>query len=237
MVTPEGQADGFSVELLRAALKAVGREATFKTGVWSEIKADLAEGRLEVLPLVGRTPEREATYDFTFPYLTMHGTIVVRDTNADIQGPADLRGKQVAVLGGDNAEEYLHRADLGAAIVPLPSFETALRGLSSGKYDAVVIQKLLAFQLMRQAGITNLRVVSPPLKEFTQNFCFAVRNGNGALLAQLNEGLAIAMADGTSRRLHAKWFSALEAMGLSKSRIVVGGDDDYPPSEFLDENG
>ncbi len=133
MVTPEGQADGFSVELLRAALKAVGREATFKTGVWSEIKADLAEGRLEVLPLVGRTPEREATYDFTFPYLTMHGTIVVRDTNTDIQGPADLRGKQVAVLRGDNAEEYLHRADLGAAIVPLPSFETALRGLSSGK--------------------------------------------------------------------------------------------------------
>ena len=237
IVTPDQQADGFSVELMRAALKAVGREVSFTIGSWPVIKQDLAEGRIDALPLVGRTPEREAIYDFTFPYLTMHGAIVVREDNTDIHGPADLRGKQVAVLQGDNAEEYLRRANLGAVIVPLPSFETALRELSGGKYDAVVIQKLLAFQLMHQTGIANLRVEGPPLKDFTQTFCFAVRKGNSAILAQLNEGLAIAMADGTFRRLHAKWFSALEAMSLTKSRIVVGGDANYPPYEFLDANG
>ena len=70
VVRPDGQADGFSVELLRAALKALGRETTFRTGFWPEIKRDLSDGRLQVLPMVGRTPEREAIYDFTFPYLT-----------------------------------------------------------------------------------------------------------------------------------------------------------------------
>ncbi len=237
MVTENGGADGFSVELLRAALKAVGREASFETGPWPKIKQDLAEGRIQALPLVGRTPEREAFYDFTFPYLTMHGAIVVREDNTDIHGPSDLRGKRVAVLQGDNAEEYLRRARLGAAIVPLPSFATALRGLSDGQYDAVVIQKLLAFQLMESGRITNLKIAGPPLKAFTQNFCFAVRKGDRPLLASLNEGLAIVMADGTFRRLYAKWFSALETMGRTKSRIIVGGDDHYPPYEFLDENG
>ena len=98
IVTPDNQAGGFSVELLRAALKAVGREVTFRVGPWATIKKDLADGRLQALPLVGRTPEREAIYDFTFPYLTMHGAIVVREDNTDIHGPADLRGRRVAVL-------------------------------------------------------------------------------------------------------------------------------------------
>ena len=235
IVAPDGRADGFSVELLRASLQAVGLETEFKTAPWAELKQDLAEGRLRALPLVGRTPEREALYDFTFPYLTMHGTIVVRNDNADIQSPSDLKGKQVAVLQGDNAEEFLRDANLGAKIVPLPSFDTALRELSAGKHDAVVIQKLLAFQLMQQAGLTNLAAVGPSL--YAQSLCFAVRKGDAGLLAALNEGLSIAMADGTFRTLHTQWFADIEAAGRTQSRIVVGGDSDYPPYEFIDANG
>ena len=233
--TGDGHARGFSVELFQAALQAVGRAAEFKTAPWAEIKQDLAEGRLQALPLVGRTPEREAIYDFTFPYLTMHGTLVVRDDNTKIRGLADLKGLQVAVLAGDNAEEYLRRVDPGAKIIARPSFETALRELSAGKHDAVVIQKLLFFQLAQQAGLDNLRAVGPQL--FSQNFCFAVREGDRALLDTLNEGLSLAMADGTFRRLYAKWFADLEAAGRGKSRIVIGGDRDFPPYEYLDANG
>jgi hypothetical protein len=54
-----GRADGFSVELLRAALAAMGREVTFRTGPWGEVKGWLEKGEVQVLPLVGRTPERE----------------------------------------------------------------------------------------------------------------------------------------------------------------------------------
>lgn len=236
-VSPDGTADGFSVELLRAALRAVGREVTFETGPWPKIKQDLADGRLDALPLVGRTPEREALFDFTVPYLTMHGAIVVRKDSVDIQGPKDLKGKQVAVLQGDNAEEYLRRAGVGAVIVPLPSFAEALRDLSAGRYDAVVIQKLLALQLIQADHLANLRVAGPPLRDFSQSFCFAVRKGDQSLLDSLNEGLALVMADGTFRRLYAKWFYALEAFGRTRSRIVVGGDADYPPYEFVDKNG
>ncbi len=237
LATPEGQADGFSVELLQAASKAMGRDVTFKMGPWSELKDDLAEGRIEALPLVGRTPEREALYDFTVPYLTRHGVLVVREDREDIRTTADLRGRQVAVLQGDNAEEYLRRSNLGAVIIPLPSFEQALQELSAGKYDAVVIQKLLALQLLQKTGIKNLQMAGPPLNDFTQEFCFAVRKGNSKLLALLNEGLALVMADGTFRQLSTKWFSEMEAAGKTLSRIVVGGDSDYPPYEYLDRNG
>jgi len=237
IVNPDNSVTGFSVELLRAALKVMDRKVAFETGTWPEMKQKLAEGSIEVLPLVGRTPEREAIYDFTFPYLVMHGTIIVRDSTTGIQIPSDLAGKRVAVLKGDNAEEYLLRAKLGAEIISLDSFETALRALSEGQYDAVVIQKLLAMQIIKNNGFKNLKVAGPQLTDFKQSFCFATRKGNKELLALLNEGLSIVMADGTFRELYATWFSGIEAFGQAGSRIIMGGDSNYPPYEYLDKNG
>ncbi len=237
IVKEDKQADGFAVALLRASLKAMGRDVSFKTAEWAEIKQDLAEGRLQALPMVARSPEREDVFDFTFPYLTMHGTIVVREGEAGINGAADLKGKRVAVLAEDIAHEYLRRANLGAEIIALPSFAVAMRELSQGKHDAVVIQKLLALQIMKAEGLKNLRIVGPPLTGYTQTFCFAVRKGDKELLGLLNEGLSIVMADGTFRRLHSEWFASLESIGRTRSRIVVGGDSEYPPYEYLDHNG
>nr|MBP8215468.1 transporter substrate-binding domain-containing protein [Propionivibrio sp.] len=75
IVTKDGRADGFAVEMLRESLRAMGREVEFSVGPWHKIKQDLVEGRIQVLPLVARTEERQAVYDFTAPYLNIHGTI------------------------------------------------------------------------------------------------------------------------------------------------------------------
>jgi PAS domain S-box-containing protein len=234
IVEANGQAGGFSVELMRAALAAMGREVSFRTGPWADVRGWLESGEVQALPLVGRTPEREALYDFTFPYMSLYGAIVVRDDNTDIQDIASLRGRDVAVMLGDNAEEYLRREDRGIEIHTTATFEEALQGLSDGQYDAVVIQHLVAVRLIQEAGLENLRVIPEPIDDYRQDWCFAVKDGDKDTLALLNEGLALVMADGTYQRLYSKWFAALE---LPNRRIVVGGDYDYPPYEYLDENG
>lgn len=236
-VTPEGRADGFAVELLQAALRVMGRTATFKTGPWDGLKQDLAEGRLQVLPLVGRTPEREALFDFTFPYLTMHGTVVVRKGETGIRSFDDLPGKRVAVLKGDNAEEFVRRSGLAASIAAADTYEIALRELAAGRHDAVVIQRLVFNRLQRQYSLEDLVSVGPPLAGFVQKFCFAVRKGDDRLLSLLNEGLALVMADGTFRQLHERWLALDESAALQSTRLVVGGNAAYPPYSFRDAHG
>ena len=235
VVDADGQAGGFSVELMRAALAAMGREVSFRTGQWADVRSWLESGEVQALPLVGRTPEREAIYDFTFPYMSLYGAIVVRDDNTDIQDMASLRGRDVAVMLGDNAEEYLRREDRGITIHTTATFEEALEGLSEGRYDAVVMQHLVAVRLIQETGLKNLRVISKPIEDYRQDFCFAVKKGDADTLALLNEGLALVMADGTYQRLHSEWFAALELP--TDRRIIVGGDSDYPPYEYLDANG
>ena len=234
-VDSQGRADGFSVELMRESLRAMNREAAFRIGEWNEVRGWLERGDVDALPLVGRTPERETLYDFTFPYMTLFGAIVVRDGTTGIAGIDDLRGRAVAVMRGDNAEEFLRREDRGIDIRTTPTFEEGLRDLAEGRHDAVVIQRLVAVRLLRELGLKNLRLLPGPITAFRQDFCFAVRKGDAEALALLNEGLALAMADGTYRRLHAKWFAALELP--SGRRLVFGGDRNYPPYEYLNEHG
>ena len=234
-VDDTGQADGFSVELLRESLQAMGRGVSFATGTWPKVKGLLERGEVQALPLVGRTSEREEVFDFTFPYMTLHGAIVTRQDAADITDLEDLRGKRVAVMQGDNAEEFLRRKERGMDIHTTPTFTDALRGVSQDRFDAVVVQRLVALRLLQETGLTHLRIVEKPVMDFRQDFCFAVQEGDRETLALLNEGLALVMADGTYRHLHAKWFAALELP--THRRIVVGGDHNYPPFEFLDENG
>ncbi len=235
LVDETGRATGFSVELLSAALAAMGREVEFETGPWSEVRGLLEQGNIQALPLVGRTPERESVFDFTFPYMSLHGVVVVRDDATGIRNLTDLKGRQAATMKGDNAEEFLRREDRGIRIVATPTFEDALRELSQGLHDAVVVQHLVALRLIQATGLTNLRIVEPPIEGFRQDFCFAVREGDRETLALLNEGLALIIADGTYRRLHAKWFAVLQLP--SDRPVIIGGDHDYPPFEYLDEKG
>ncbi|MEL0585860.1 MAG: EAL domain-containing protein [Candidatus Thiodiazotropha sp. (ex. Lucinoma kazani)] len=121
-VLDDGRAGGFSVELMREALHAMGRKVTFEVRPWSEIKLDLEKGRLEALPLVGRTPEREEVFDFTIPYISLYGAVFVRDDEDNIKILEDLRDRRVGVLHGDNAEEFMRREKITNQLVTAPAY-------------------------------------------------------------------------------------------------------------------
>ena len=235
LVHDDGRADGFSVELMRESLAKMGRSVEFRTGAWAEVRGMLERGEIHALPLVGRTPEREAAFDFTVPYLTMHGAIVVRQDSSGIQTLTDLRGRRVGVMRGDNTDEFLRREDYGIVLITTPTFSDAFRLLATNGCDAVVAQNLVARRILQETPLKNLKTLNPPIPGFSQQFCFAVRKGDHATLALLNEGLALAIADGTRRRLHAKWFASMELP--SDRAIIIGGGRDFPPFKYLDERG
>lgn len=204
-VDKKNQADGFSVELLQAALHHVGRDVNFKVSAWSELKEDLEHGRLQVLPVVARTTERQKIFDFTFPYMSLHGTIVTRKEDESIKQLSDLEGKAIVVMQSDSAEDYVKEHRLSTNIVTTKSVEIALKGLSEGKYDAMIVQKLVAENLISKLALNNLKTVGQPIEHF-QDLCFAVHKGDDELLAELNEGLSLTISDGTFERLREKWF-------------------------------
>ena len=231
-VTSSGEADGFSVDLLKAVAREEGLSLSFKIDQWSVIKEELKDGELDVLPLVGYTEERDEYFDFSVPYIVMYGNIFVRSNNQTISTEDDLFGKEIIVMEGDNAHEYALRMNFSDKIYTVASYEEAFKLLSSGKHDAVLAQSLVGEKLINDLNIKNIRAVTQldndgvtriktRLSGFEQKFCFAVKVGDKELLAKLNEGLAIVSENGTYDQLYKKWFPFLIDDTPSTEQIII----------------
>ncbi|MBN2415061.1 transporter substrate-binding domain-containing protein [bacterium] len=224
IINEAGEPDGFSVELFREAAAAMGLRAVFTSGPWHQLMQDLADGSIDALPLVGRSPEREEIFDFTFPYHTMRGAVFMRTGEAEIDSLDRLAGKEIIVMQGDNAHEYVLRAGISDRIFTTDTYETAFRQLSAGRHDVVIAQRLMGLSLLNRLHIDNIIALDIPLPDFNQDFSFAVTKGNAKLLSLLNEGLSIIIADGTYDRLHKKWWAPDSDYGMSsreKARIIL----------------
>lgn len=230
-VTESGEADGFSVELLKAVAEETGIRLTFRIDEWSVIKDELMNGELDVLPLVSYSEERDEYFDFSVPYIVMYGNIFVRSDNDTIQTEEDLFGKEIAVMSEDTAHEYALRMDFTDRLVLTSTFQEAFQQLNEGKIDAVLAQSLVGEKIISDMGLNNIKAVNQfdddgvsrvktRLSGFEQKFCFAVKEGDGELLAKLNEGLAVVSVNGTYNQLYEKWFPFLLDRSPSMEEIV-----------------
>lgn len=233
-VTSGGVADGFSVELLKAVADVMDLQVEFKIDQWQVIKSELEQGKLDVLPIVGKTKERDILLDFTTPYLTMRGNIFVRDGDRRINSQDELYGLEVLVMEGDNALEYAVKHNLTDKFIIVKTYTEAFKLLSEGKHDAIIAQSIVGQKLISDLGITNIvpvtkiesdgqRPTTVNLRDFEQNFCFAVQEGDSELLSKLNEGLAIISASGEYQRIYEKWFPFLLEPEISIWRIMLYG--------------
>ncbi len=219
-INKKGEAEGFSIDLFLAAAKAANIEVEVKIGIWDKIKKDLADGKIDALPLVGRTPEREHIYDFTLPYLTLHGAMFVKEGSARIKSVEELKEKKVLVMKGDNAEEFVRRNNISDHIITTNTFKEAFKELEAGGADVVIAQRIMGIYLLKEIGIKTIVPLEIPLYEFRQEFCFAVRKGNTGLLSLLNEGLSIIIANKTYDDIQQKWFGPTTEKVIDYEKMI-----------------
>jgi PAS domain S-box-containing protein len=215
IIDKNGNPDGFAIDLFKAVAKAVNIDVTIKIGIWNQIKQDLAEGKIDALPFMGKTPEREPYFDFTLPYLSLHGAIFVKKGNISITSINELKNKRLGVLLGDNAEEYARRVNLSNSIITTNTFEEAFRMLNNGEVDAVIAQRVMGLNLLKLMNLKSITPLEVQMPNFRQDFCFAVKKGNKELLSRLNEGLSIVIANKTYDEIHLKWFGPSIKEGIS----------------------
>lgn len=219
-VTKNGEADGFSVELLKAVAQEMGISVTFKIDQWTTLKEELKNGELDILPLVGYTEDRDEVYDFTVPYIVMRGNIFVRVGDESIQSQDDLFGKEILVLDGDNSQEWAISIGLDSELTSTSTYLEAFELLSEGQYDAVLAQGLVGEKIISDNNFDNVNAVYTydddgitkyklNLEGYEQKFCFAVVEGDSELLSILNEGLTIVSQNGSYDELYQKWFPFL----------------------------
>lgn len=250
----DGQADGFAIDLLHAVVQSMGQEVLFDVRPWSQVNQELVRGQLDVLPLVARTPEREKRVDFSVPYLTLHGAIIMRKGAQPILGMNELKYQKIGVMKDDIADEFMRSQGFSSSLVSTQTYRQALNQLQKGSIDAVVMQELVASELIKELAADDLEIVAR-LRNFRQDWCFAVPEDNKETLALLNEGLSKVLTNGTYKKLKMKWLPGLESTYyldddssfaltieeknwiLNNSEISFTGNPNWFPYEAFDKDG
>lgn len=217
----DGQPAGFDIDLITAVAREMGFEIEISLTTREQARQDLLDGKIDMLAGLGTSTNREATIDFSVPTAYYSYDLYVRKSST-VNTLEDVRGKQIIVLSGSIAQDYLEEQRFTSRLVLVNSAEDAIRLLSQNDYDGAILNQIQAEYLIRQLNIPDVRRVGLVLLE--QKYAFAVAEGNHELLARLNEGLYILNNSGVIHDIQEKWFGVFQkqASWLTLRPYVIG---------------
>ena len=124
---------------------------------WSEAYESAVERKLDALPCVSRTPQRERYFLFSDAYISFQRVMFVNKDNTGIKAFEDLNGKTVAVQRNSSHHSFLSDySQIGLSLYT--HVEDALRAVSDGTESAFVGNLATSNYLAKSHGITNLTV-------------------------------------------------------------------------------
>ena len=210
----KGSYTGFDVELMEAIGKEIEREPEFIDSSFETIFRDLAQEKFEaVMSAATITEEREKVVDFSLPYYLSEQAILVKE-GSEITGLSDLKGKVVGAQQGTTGLELGKEKAEASELRPFPEGPDADNALKAGTVEAVIIDAPVAKKQAEELG--GIEIVEKVPTEET--YGIAIAKGNTELLEGINEGLKMAIEDGSYTKVYEKWFKEAPPLeGLEKA--------------------
>jgi polar amino acid transport system substrate-binding protein len=204
----EGNAAGFNTDLTLAIAEVMGLDVEFRFAPWAELRAGLLDGEIDALQGITFSSARAAALDFAPAHAYVQHAIFARRGTLPVSGFAGLAGKEVIVFRGGIMEELLEQQGGLRRLIRSDTPADALRLLASGQGDYAVVALLPGLHLSHELGLTN--VVPVDRAVHLEKYGFAVRKGNEAALARIEQGLAILKQTGRYVAIQERWLGVLE---------------------------
>ena len=202
MTTDTGDFEGIDIEVAGAIAKKLGVEAKFVETPWDALIAGIDAKRYDIgINQIGLSPERLAKYDFTKPYVSIKGVLLVRSDNEKIKGFEDLKGVRMAQTITSNWGKIAVNA--GAEIVGVQDFAQSVQLIAQRRADAVVNSELAWVDYRKAQPNVPVKVVATTKEGI--DVAIPVRKGNPKLLAALNQALDELRAEGVLKALSIKF--------------------------------
>lgn len=209
----DGDPAGYNVDLTRAIAEVMGLRVEIRLGGWSEMRAALRDGRIDMLQGVSYSDERARELDLSPPHTIVSHAIFVRKGTRSVSSLDELRGHEVALHRAGIMDETLTGMGYGATLLRTDTPADAMRLLAAGTGEYAVVAVLPGTYITRELKLTNVVPVAKNVA--SHRYGYAVRKGNTVLLSRITEGLAILKKTGRYDAIHEKWLGVLEPQGVS----------------------
>ncbi|ETW11026.1 extracellular solute-binding protein [Roseivivax marinus] len=204
----QDELQGFEVDVMNAVGEEADLEIEFETMSFSGLIGALEAGRIDTIAnQITITPEREAAFAFTQPYVIDGAQVVTKEGNDEIGGVEDLRGKIVAVNLGSNFEQLLRDLDF-ADEIDIRTYESNIeQDTALGRVDAFVMDRVSSAQVIQESPLP-LQLAGDPFSEIRNALPFRDTEDGRALRDRVDEALTALKEDGTLSEISQKWFDS-----------------------------
>ena len=198
---------GFEVDVMNAVGEVTGDDIEFVTASFSGLAGMLESGRIDTIAnQITITPEREAKYVFTSPYVYDGAQVVVRAGNDTIKGVEDLSGKSVAVNLGSNYEQLL-REQPNADEIDIRTYESNIeQDVALGRVEAFVMDRVSATQVIKEKGLP-LELAGQPFSTIENALPFRDDEAGREQRDRVDAALSELRENGELREISEKWFN------------------------------
>ncbi|SFQ06053.1 amino acid ABC transporter substrate-binding protein [Tranquillimonas alkanivorans] len=202
----QDELQGFEVDLMNAIGEEAGLNIEYETMSFSGLVGALESERIDTIAnQITITPEREAKFAFTDPYVIDGAQVVTKEGNDQIEGVEDLRGKTVAVNLGSNFEQLLR--DLPYADeIDIRTYESNIeQDTALGRVDAFVMDRVSSAQVIQESPLP-LELAGQPFSEIRNAYPFRDTEEGRALRDRVDAALDTLEENGTLTEISQKWF-------------------------------
>lgn len=208
-----GDEPKIALDLVSGALARAGYQTQFDFVPEGTVTSAAQEGRFDGAPAMWRSPEREARFLYSNPYLENRLMLVgAKGSNVNAASFADLKGKKIGIVRG-----YAYGPTLESATAPVfvagGSSEENLRALLRGELDYVLEDALVLHHLSQlYPAEVQARLAVGERALVTRTLHLALRRDipDAALVIdRFNQQLDRMLTDGSYHRaLEVDWINA-----------------------------
>ena len=204
----QDELQGFEVDFMNAIAEELGPDwdVEFATMAFSGLVGALESGRIDTIAnQITITPEREAAFVFTQPYVLDGAQVVTREGNEEIEGVEDLRGRTVAVNLGSNFEQLLRELPF-ADEIDIRTYESNIeQDTALGRVDAFVMDRVSSAQVIQETNLP-LELAGEPFSEIRNALPFRDTEEGRALRDRVDGAITTLKENGTLAEISEKWF-------------------------------
>ena len=200
-VNEQNEVVGFDPSIGAEIASRMGVEVEIITTAWDGIIGGLLANKYDaIVGSMSITAERDEVVDFVGPYYTTKRAIFTKP-DSGITSVSQLGDVTVGVTLGETHEQWAE--EQGYSVRTYKGLPELLLELEHGRVDVIVNDSIAAILAMGATG--QEFVMLPDLVTDAIGAGIAIREGNPALAAAMQEALDAMMADGTYVDIAEKW--------------------------------
>jgi len=222
-----GQFKGLAVDVMQLLADRIGVTfEPFPLSVWKDLYRAAQQHKVDLVATMGDRSERKEWFVFTRPYIFKSLAIMTQQQTRNINSPADLSGKRVALVQSYQYVQSLLEKYPSIKPYYVDTMLDGLNAVSVGKADAVITFAGAGYYLKTKYQIGNLKFVAVLEKDrFTESI--GIRKDWPELAPILDKALH-SISDDEMLLLRQRWVGLDIVTGISQRRIftylaIIGG--------------